>query len=251
MTRGLVGVGRDQRLDLLLESVEGFGRRDPPVDEERPCPQEWISLGLLRSLGLGPIRPLVVRHRVGIWSDRMRVDERGPLPRATVRHGLPGSHVAVHHVGAVALSNEKIRKAFDELGDTPARRVDLHGNRDGIPVVLDQEHDWELEITGDVQCLPELTPRGGSIPCTDQNDFVLPESGDLVLELRNSPDVLPGLGGSHGREELGSSGRRCAGDVEPYVSEVRRHLPACAVRIVVCPHGPEEMVEGRLPDGEG
>ena len=131
-----------------------------------------IALGVGLPLGRGPVVDLVVRERVAVGADDLRVHQRRPLPGPGVLHRLGQHVVGGEHVAAVHFLDEQAGKAGEQLGDRAARRVDLDRHRDGVAVVLHQEDHRQLEVGGGVERLPELALAGGAVAGGAENHFV-------------------------------------------------------------------------------
>ena len=113
-----------------------------------------------RSAG-GRYMHLVVRQRMRVGTDHLRVHERRPLAlRARSRPRLHQHVVARERNRSRPLPRcSRSGNAGDELGDPAAGRVDLDRNRDRVAVVLDQVDDRQLEVARRCSATPRTRPR--------------------------------------------------------------------------------------------
>src|ERR1035438_1582550 len=117
-----------------------------------------------------------------VWPGHRRMDQAGaltgPHPRRRRGSELPAREV----VRAVDLVDRQAAKALDEIGDGGRRLVGCP-YRDGPSVVLDEVHDWEVQLAGCVEALPELAFRGRSFTERHIGQFVA--AGDATLKIRS------------------------------------------------------------------
>ena len=247
---GLVGRGVDFLFYLADELLQLRLARDLLLHEERREPGNRIALGLGRALVRRLVQLLVVRERVRVRADDLRVHERRPLARARVVHGRRHRLVAGEEVGAVDALDEEARERRDELRDVAAGRLHFHGNGDRVAVVLDQVDDRELERAGGVQRLPELPFARGAFADRNVGDLV-----GLVARLasfdRGDGLVQPSRFRRADRvQALRARGARLGDDVQALVAPVRGHLAAARVRVVLRADGAQQHLERRHAERE-
>ena len=202
----LVGCGGDGGARVRLHSVQFLRGLDAGPDQEAARLADGVAAVLRGALGRGPVRGLVVRTGVGVRADGMRVQKRRAFSLPAPLNHLSRGTVAVDEIGAVALHDLQPGEAGEQPGDVASSGLHLDRDRDGVLVVLDDEKDRELEVTGGVEGFPELAFRGGSVTGGANDDFVVRERGDVPAEPRQVGGAESGLGGAHGVEELGAGG---------------------------------------------
>src|SRR5512140_2628716 len=246
------GGGALRRLDrgayALLRSRLLRGRvleQAPPL-EERGEPPDRVLPAPPRHLLVRPVDRRVVGGRVRPEAIRERLDQRAPLPGPRTVHRVPDDLADRQHVVAVdADTGKAVRRGL--LRERPGGRLMLHGEGDGVPVVLAEEDDRQPEDPGEVHRRVEI-PRGGP---------PVPEGGEhgdpLSAELRRvgRPDGMGKLRGHRGGDRY---------QVDGAVAPMVRHLPAPRrVRRVpedladqggerVPPHQPHPVVPVRRKD---
>jgi len=213
-----------------------------------PFDRAWRRVGL--ALGRGTVEHLVVRQRVAVGPDHVRVDQRGPLPGTAVVHRPLHRLEGGDGITAVHFLDVQAREAGHELGNRTAGRVHLHRDGDRVAIVLDQEDHRQLEVGRAAERLPELTLAGGAVARGDEYDFITVRTQDAVghpLDLRVAE---PRLRRADRLQELRARRTGGADDVQLLVPEVRRHLPTARVRIVRSPDCGEEHLRGGHPQTE-
>jgi hypothetical protein len=93
----------------------------------------------------------------------------------------------------------------------------------------------------------EVVPSPVQTTTTSSSSKASMARPDLV-ELPGAP---AGLGAPHRLQELGARGRRGAHDAEVPGAGVARHLASAGGGVRRGPHGLEEVIQGRLPQGQG
>src|ERR1019366_5530038 len=153
---------------------------------------------------------LRVLRRMRVWPGHRRMDQAGALtgPHWGRRRG--SERPAREVVRAVDLVDRQAAKALDEIGDGGRRLVGCP-YRDGPSVVLDEVHDWEVQLAGCVEALPELAFRGRSF--TDRHIGQLVAAGDATLKI--PPQHVAGsLRAPDGRKALAAGAARLRDNVE-------------------------------------
>ncbi len=181
----------------------------------------------------------------------MGVEEGRALSASNVVHHFPSGPVAFQDVGSIAFLYHEVRKARHQPRDASPGGLHFNRNGDGVPVVLDEEDDRELQVACRVQGLPELALGGGAISGGSHHHFVLLEIGDVLLEIFQKPGPIPGFRRAHGLQELSAGGRRSAGDLDLRAGGMPRHLPPPGLGAVGGAHGLEKLVQRRKTQGQG
>ena len=206
------------------------------------------------ALGGGAVELVVVGERVGVRPHAMAVDKRRSASCAAVRRRLLKRAQAGHGIGAVHLGKVEVGEVGHQPRDVSARRVHFNRNADGVAVVFHAEDHRQLLVRRGVERLPELALRGRALAHARQHHFVAVElhvvKGAIVaLSLRRrfgmAAEVAPGLGASHGMQQLRGGRRRRADDVQRAAAPVRGHLAAAAGRIGGRAHGLQHHLVGR------
>ena len=188
---------------------------------------------------------LVVRQRVRVGPDHVRVHQGRALPLPGPLGGLGERVVGGERIAAVHLDDLQVGEPDHQLGDGAAGGVHLDGHRDGVAVVLDEVHHRKLEIAGAVERLPELALGGGAFARRHQHNLVIVHQVGAVFNLVVLAVAKPGLGAADGLEELGPRGAGRADDVEVLVAPVGRHLTAAGVGVVGGAHRRQQLLGGR------
>jgi hypothetical protein len=245
-----VGRGGDLPVDLLAQPLQlRLGGQALGLEElgERG---EGIAAGVRLALRGGSVLGLVVGEGMRIGPDDLRVNEGRALPGATPGRGLAQDPEAGHGVTPVHLADQEVGERAEELGDAPARGLDLDGNGDGVAVVLNEVQDRQAQVGGGVETLPELALGGGAVPGRAQDDLVAGEGRGRGVRDEPGPEVKAALGAPRGLNKLGPGRRRRGDHVEPGVPPVRGHLPPARVGIVPRAHGGEKHLERGHPQLE-
>ena len=224
------GVGRGEHdcVDLLAHLRELVFGRVPLRDQPRREGRERVARRIGVAFFWRAIHHFVVRLRMRVRTNHVRVNERRPLPLARVVDRALHRLMAGDEVAAVDFLDVEVGKRRYELGDAAARGVHLDRNRDRVAVVFDEIDDRQLEIARGVQRLPELAFARRAVAGRAEHDLILLESvRDSELASREAC-----LGRADGLEELRSGRRRLRDDVELLVAPVARHLAAAGIRIV-------------------
>jgi hypothetical protein len=133
------------------------------------------------------------------------VDKSGAAAPPTVVDSPGENGIAFQGVGAVAVLNEEIGKAFDEPGDAAAGGLDFDGNADGVAVVLDEKEDGQLAGAGGVEGFVELPLAGAAVAAGGVDDLVLLEADSFGLGgLGELLEVETGLSTTDGLQPLGA-----------------------------------------------
>jgi len=226
-------VGRvlELRVDLGADLLQLLlGRHLLAHESPRERDQRVAGLLLLDLVG-GPIEALIVRHRVRVRTDHLRVDQGGPLALAAVferrTHRVEGGD----RVAPVAPEDLQRREALHGLADRGARGLHLARHGDRVFVVLDEEHDGQPEHAGGGERLVELSLAGRAVAAGDQDRRVGREravtpGGDRVAHGVVGGHLHHGLGASDGLQVLRRDRRGRREEVQFPVAPVRRHLPA-------------------------
>jgi hypothetical protein len=135
-------------------------------------------------------------------------------------------------------------KSGQELGNRAARGVDLHWDRDGVPVVFHQEDDRQLEIARGVERLPELSFTRGSVTRRAEHHFIAMIRLALLPRTFDPAVPQPCFGATDRLQELRSGRTGRAHDVQVLVTPVRRHLPSAGVRVVGRSHCRQQLLGG-------
>src|SRR5258708_12966276 len=72
---------RDLRLDLLLQRVDSLLGEQPFADQPRTSDAQWIAIPAL-DLARREVTEIALAFGVRVVSERLRLDEGRPLPRA-------------------------------------------------------------------------------------------------------------------------------------------------------------------------
>ena len=244
----LVARGSHRRAHIGLQAVELGSGRGAGFDEQPACPAERIPAVLRGPFGRGAVRGFVVRSRVGVGPDGVRVQQRRPAPFPAPAHRLARGPVAVGKVGSVALYDLEIREARQQPRDAAAGGLHFDRHRNGVFVVLDHEEDRQLQVAGRVERLPELALGGGAVASGADDDLVLGEGPEVSAQFGGDSGAQPRLGGAHGLQELGPRRRGGRHDVEAGVPVVAGHLAAAAGRVGLGAHPLQQLLHGRHPE---
>ncbi len=176
------GVGRlaDLAVNLVLELLQLVLRDEALFDEQRAEALDGVALGVRRALLVRPVELLVVRERVRVGADDLRVDERRAFALAAVLDGALQSLQRLDRVGAVAAFDKQVGEAFDQAGHVAARGLHLDGDADGVAVVFDEEDDGQLQVARRVQGLPELALARRAVAGRAVDDLVALEADDVL-----------------------------------------------------------------------
>ena len=200
--RGERHVGRDADFlvhlppDLLDLRLGGYAFDDQALGEGERAVAFRFFLALLRRL----VQDLVVRERVRVGPDDVRMDERRPRALAAV-FGRPHEHfIGGDRVTAVHFLDEQIGEIADELRHRAARRLHLDRHRDRVFVVLDEEQHRQLEIGRGVERLPEFALARRAVADRDVDQLVALDR--LVGDVGDAGVAQPRLGAAHRLQEL-------------------------------------------------
>jgi hypothetical protein len=169
-----VRVGVDHVANLGVEALEVGLLEDPRVEQQARKPAHRILLDLLVALRLRAVERLVVRERVAVGTDDLRVHERRAHPLAAVLGGVAQRVVGLDEVGSVDLRHEEVRESLDELRDRAAGKVDLDGNRDSVSFVFHQLQERKFLQAGDIERFPEFAFAGVAVAARHVADLVPP-----------------------------------------------------------------------------
>ncbi len=241
----LVGRGVDLGVDFATNLFELTFGRDAFRRELESQPHDRIARGLggpfLRRL----VQPFVVRQRMRVRTDDLRVDERRALARARVvdrrRHGV----VAGDEVGAVDALDQEAGKAGDDLRDVAAGRLHFDRHRDRVAVVFDQDHDRQLERARGAERFPELAFARRAFADGEVDDLVAVKVLLASFDRRDLLEHPSRFGGANRVQALRAGRARLRDDVEALVAPVRRHLPAAGGRIVLRGDARQQHLERR------
>ena len=100
--------------DLLFELIDALLIENAFADQEQLHTRDRITLGIALALHIRPIQTLVVRERVGVRTDHVRMDERWSAPAAAMRYSAYESSMAGYGVGTIHFFKVKVRKARDD-----------------------------------------------------------------------------------------------------------------------------------------
>ena len=169
--RAIGGVG-DFFGDTLPNRFERVGCRKPFRQEERGQVRDRITprfeLALFRRL----VAPLVVRVRVRVGSNHLRVNQRGALAGPRVRHGFAHGAIALHEVRAIHANHFEMWKRLHQSRNITARGVVFGRARNRVSVVLDDADDRKLLGADRVHEFPELSFAGRAVADRHVGDFV-------------------------------------------------------------------------------
>src|SRR5208283_504863 len=79
---GAVGIGLHQLIDFLLDFVDPVFVENSLPQQEQLQPVDRVARGIGLALAVGPVKALVIGERVGIRTDDMGMDKRGPMAGA-------------------------------------------------------------------------------------------------------------------------------------------------------------------------
>ena len=172
---------------------------------------------------------LVVRVRVGVRANHLRVNQRRALARARVRDRFAHGPIALYEIGAVDADDFEVRKRLDQPRDVAAGRVIFGRARNRVAVVFDHADDGEPLGADRVHELPELAFAGRAVADRDVGDFVL-----LDLRRRGAQQRQPlrRFGAAGALQALHAGRARAVHDVQRRLAPVRRHHAAARGRIV-------------------
>ena len=179
---------------------------------------------------------VVVVGGVGEVAVGLALDQRRAVAPAGVAHR--GVDRGVDVEGVVAVDDDAAEAVgVGAVGDVVDRRLRRHRHRDGVAVVLADEHHRELVDAGEVERLVEVALGGGALAeVADDHPVLAAELG--------------GVGEAGGVGELGRDRGRAGDDVALGPAPVVRHLASAAVRIVgPRQHGQEDLLHGHA-EGE-
>ncbi len=173
-----------QRVDLLAHCRERLLCCMPLDDQPLRKVHERIALRIGLALRCRPIHHLVVRERVRVGTNHVRVHERGTLPLSRVVDRARHRRIRGDEVAAIHFLDEQSRERCEQLRDVAARRVHLHRHRDRVAVVLDHVHHRQGEIARARDRFPELALARRSLARGDVHDLVLREALRDAEQLR-------------------------------------------------------------------
>ena len=229
---GVVDLGAHRRIDRLLLRL----RQQPLLDEVRPQTPERVLLAPTLDLLGAAVGAVVVVGRVGEVAVGLALDERRPL--TTPRPPQRGVHRAVAVERFVAVDDHAGEPvAVRVLRDVAHRRLLVERDRDGVAVVLADEHERDAVDAGEVARLVEVALRRGAV----------------AEEADDGPVLVPQLhrlGHARGVGDVGGDRRRARDDAEPPRSPVAGHLPPARARVGRFGEHPEQHLVGGQPEGE-
>ena len=222
-------VGRGQHLGVhrLVHGLDVRLRGVPLLHEPRGKRHDGIAGRFGFTLVRRLVDDLVVRQRVRVGTNHVRVHERRPLPVPRVSDCLLHDFERRQKIAAIHFLNEQPRERRDELRNRPARGVHFHRHRNGVAVVLDDVHHRQLQVGRRVQRFPKLALRRRAIARGHEHHFVAGEAlGDS-----HQLGAQRALSGTHALQELRSRRRSSRDDIQRLVPPVRRHLASTRVRV--------------------
>ena len=124
-------------VNLFLQSVDCLFVEDAFADQKHLHARNGIACGIALALNVGTIEFFVIRERVRVGTDHVRVHKRRSDPRAAMRHGARQGSVADDWIGAVNLLEMEVGKTRDQARNISARSLHLDRHRDRVAIVLD------------------------------------------------------------------------------------------------------------------
>ena len=114
------------------------------TEQELAKPGYRIPREISLALGTWTIRTVVIRVRMRVKPQHLRVHQCRTLTRPTVFGCRSEGPVTRDGVSSIAHANEKVRKILDQSRDVPSRRLHVDRDADRIAVVLDHEQHRQL-----------------------------------------------------------------------------------------------------------
>ncbi len=247
---GQVHLALDLRLQLLEPGLAEVAQLHQPggVGDHR------VDAGLLGPLGGGLVELLVVGKGVRVGPGHPGPHQGRALAGAGIGHRFGHGFVAgqrvepvhrVEHQQAVRLP------ALEQGRHVGAGVLHLGGHRNGVAVVLHQEHQRHLEVHGAVDALPEFPFGRRAVAEGHQDHFVPLDAQPLLQAVALGPQ--DGLRRAHRLQALGAGGAGGGEDVDLRVRPVAGHLPAAGGGVELGAHRGQEHVPGghAQPVGQG
>ena len=158
---------------------------------------------LARLLGL--VKALVIGKGVGVGANDVRVQKRRTSPLPNMLDRFAGRLVGLQEIRTVALERQQVWEVLHQRRDAAARRLDVHGDRDRVAVVLDHKEYRERARTSAVQRFPEFAFARRAVADRNVHRFVRVEARGELSRFLQPREIKAGVRRAHRLQGLGSS----------------------------------------------
>jgi hypothetical protein len=164
---GILDLGLDVRLELLLPALG----QEALLDQVLAHAHERVLLAPQLDLGRRSVAAVVVVGGVPEVAIGLALDQGGALALPGMADGRMRRRVDVD--GVVAVHDHSGQPVgMSVLGDVLDRRLFGERDRDGVAVVLADEHDRQPVDAGEVEGLVKVALRGGAVAEVGHDDVV-------------------------------------------------------------------------------